>query len=103
MDERYTYVRLPYAVSADGDLYMLMTYADHVEILPVRPEEDDTGRATEADPLYLAVERRSVITGRDLKGAQRAAAGRGDAVGQGQATGQLRLLRLRGGWMSRTR
>jgi hypothetical protein len=33
MDERYTYVRLPYAVSADGDLYMLMTYADHVEIL----------------------------------------------------------------------
>ena len=33
MDERYTYVRLPYTVSGDGDLYLLMTYADHVEIL----------------------------------------------------------------------
>ncbi len=43
---------------------------DHVEILPVRPEEDDTGRATAEEPLYLAVERRSVITGRDFKGAQ---------------------------------
>jgi preprotein translocase subunit SecD len=42
---------------------------DHVEILPVRPEEDDTGRATDAAPLYIAVERRSVITGGDLKGA----------------------------------
>ena len=42
---------------------------DHVEILPVRPEEDEPGRAADAEPLYIAVERRSVITGRDLKGA----------------------------------
>jgi hypothetical protein len=33
LDERYTYVRLPYALDADGDIYLLMTYPDHVEIL----------------------------------------------------------------------
>jgi len=42
---------------------------DDVEILPVRPEDDDTGAATADEPFYLAVERRSVISGSDLKDA----------------------------------
>jgi hypothetical protein len=33
LDERYADVRYPYAIGPEGNVYMLMTYADHLEVL----------------------------------------------------------------------